>query len=1444
MTLSVAALREKLANSAGGEFHLTAEELGIPAVAALFDDHLGADSLTVADADPQVDQLAVGGELKLRHLDAAVPAFVSFLADETGEDVTGVHLDTTLPDWNIPAGHLDIDPGVLRGSGFDVLHLLLDATPDPEGTVAPRTGIGAERPLSGASGGPKAYVAGLQPQSEDSAWQLAGFFAPVPLGALGDLATLAPGLAGTAFDLPEAIGTVGALHVSALSVSFAPAGGGSEGELLSFWIRVRLGVDWTVIPNTFTISGLRAEFDIRPSPEGFKVGALFGGVLTIGDGIQVAAAFRVPGLQVFAQLTRPIPLAPLLAKYFPGLDLPADALTVAELRLYAQAGSGPPGYSLALTLDGDWPLPVHGITLRELELTIDIGGGTRNASVTAGWAVGEGTVRVAAAYQNGGWQFTGAAFGITTADLFRPFGAEPPSLAADLALRELGIAFDGRGESIELSGALGFPLGDADAALTLTATLTRGDSGYDKNVTGHLAVVVPVSSAVDPEAATADEVRLLDDGYRAGYRVLAFEVNYQEDGSGSVVTGKWEGKPGVSLTDLVDAMGLDLPELPDALKPVLESLAVQYHSATGELLLTATTEHTGWVYAGLPGGPNGKRLSAVAVRGRLDARASSLPLIGEAIPKEHDVVLDGVAFTGTPQGWTAAKAQQVNAALDVLDPVVPRRLPRFGTANAGPGYAVRIELSLGGVPQSPLLLPITGKPGGSGVAAAPPGRTPVVVPSGVRGAADDTASRELELTFGPVRLRRLVLGFADGAVFVAFDALFTAGPVEFALLGLGIGIDTELRPVPVLRGAALFIDKPPLKVAGVLERQKTAEYDELVTGMLAVETGFFAMQAMGSYARSRAGWASVFLFGEIGAQGGAALFGPPAFTVNALSGGFGVNSTVRTPDITEIPRFPLVNRLTGGGPGDPTPERILEELMGPGAWVQPHPDRYWGAIGLEFTTFKFLHTRALALVEFGDAFKVMILGRTSITFPKNASADRKVHARLNIDIKLAYEAVKNLLSLDIAVAEGSYVFDPAIRLTGGIAVYVWTGGQHGGDFVISAGGYHPNYRIPAHYPRPAPLGFVWSPDDKLRVSAQGYTALTPNAFMLGGRLDARYDRGLLSAWFTAHLDALIQWNPFRLEIELGIRIGVAFTIKVWFVKVRVSIEVGIDLALWTPPLGGRVSVKVWFISFSFSFGSGRTSPPAISWGEFRQQLPEPLAIAPLRGVLADVAPSELAARSAAGKPTLVSAFGFALSTEAALPASRITVNGEDLPADIRQVDIRPMKKQNVTSEHKVTVCQGGTVLDWKRYGWKITPVAKSVSQALYGVPRDEPTLADADLLPDRPGGVRIEVPPPDEGDAVGPITARALDVERLDDGPIPLRRDAADGPAPREDTDSIRTITETLATAATTARRSALHTALTGLGVAPAGDCDGPLRHWAEQAGHALTDPPLTTAAR
>lgn len=903
-----------------------------------------------------------------------------------------------------------------------------------------------------------------------------------------------------------------------------------------------------------------------------------------------------------------------------------------------------------------------------------------------------------------------------------------------------------------------------------------------------------------------------------------------------VIPAFWQDAEGISASEIAAFFGLDLKNVPDALDPRLTMLGLICEVESRQMVLAMVTARTAWLLVSIDP-PIIGRLTAVLAKGSINASASDLPLIGDAVIPEKNVTLTGVGFRYAPAVWDAGQAGIANTLMDLLSDVIDdvSTLPRFPEDGLPKGGAATVDYSVGGTPKPPLVIGL-GSPGSGSLGSG--GNLPVPLA--------EEASCDLGLAFGPVRLKRLALGFSRGDLVVSFDATFSVGPVEFALLGLGIGIDGSYGFKAVLQGASVLIDQPPLRVAGAFERREDGEFTGMI-GLVAVETGFFALQAAGSYMKSREGegWASVFLFGEAGGNDNLGLFGPPPFTVTGLSGGFGVNSTIdRVPAIEEIDQFPFMGRLGGGSGAAPSPGDMLDELT---AWIRPHSDRYWAAVGVKFTSFKFIQGRALAVVEFGDALKLMLLGRTSVTFPKNADAGKKVHARIVIDLKLAYEQATSLLSLDVALGEGSFVFDESIRLTGGIAVYIWTGGQHGGDFAITAGGYHPEYDkhyLPDHYPRVARIGFVWSPDNCVRISAQGYTALTPNALMVGGRLAATYDKGLLSAWFTAYVDVLIQWKPFYLDMRMGISIGVAFTIKVWFVRVRVSITVGIDLELWTPPLGGNVKVKVWFVSFSFGFGSSRVGAPAVPWSEFRQQLPAPIAITPEKGLLADVDEAELAARTLAEEPTLVSGFGFTFTTESALPASAAKLNGEMRPRQsgdpYQRVDIRPMKKTGVTSEHVVAIRKGSSTayFDWKGAGWKVTVIERDVARALWGEPRDKPGLGEPELIGSHVTGLRIEVPSPAEGSKVGIITAEALEAEKLPGGWVPLRPSAAAGPKSEIDCGSVAKIVATLAAEPVATRRTAVHTALAGLGVGPG--ADGSLAKAAAQAGKSLTKPPMT----
>ncbi|WP_324608544.1 DUF6603 domain-containing protein [Streptomyces sp. NRRL S-1448] len=894
----------------------------------------------------------------------------------------------------------------------------------------------------------------------------------------------------------------------------------------------------------------------------------------------------------------------------------------------------------------------------------------------------------------------------------------------------------------------------------------------------------------------------------------------------------------LSLTHLASALGVDVPADLEPFVPSLSSASFTYRlpdggSAAGSLVLSAVVGRVGVVVASVPG-TSGAVSRLVAVRGDVRARASDLPLIGEAIPHERDVVFTDAHFAYCSGRWSKEQVQQLNTVIDGLD---DGRLPRLLDQALQPGGLVWVDVAVGGEVRGPLVSHVAA--GGRAVAL---GRGEGAYVDGGTGQTlvlgrERANGQELAgLVIGPVRIRRVGLDLRHGVLFIAFDVALTVGPLQLDMLGLGFGIDSGFNVSPALRGAGVVLDKPPVRLSGLLERRSDAEYSELLRGAVSIEARFVAVEAFGMYARSRADWSSMFLFGELGATGGRGLFGPPPFRVLSLCLGFGVNSTVRAPSVSQISQFPLVNKLgSGTSPGD-----ALEALQ---SWITPKEGQYWGAGGLEFSSFEFISTRALLLVEGGQEWQVMLLGRTTLDFPRNKSSKRPL-ARVVIDIAIGYSQRAKVFSMDAVVAPGSYVLDPAAELTGGLAVRIW--GQDapvGRGFVFTLGGYHKDFKEPSYYPQVPRLGWRWARGN-VSIRGEVYAAITDAAFMAGGRLEVRYDKGhgiRLEAWLTARVDALVQWKPFYFSLSMGISVGVAATVKVLFVRVRVSLEVGVSLDLWGPPIGGTARVKVWFISFTIGIGSSKGPVPLPGWDEFKVQLPGPLAIVSERGILADADPGELAARAAANAPLLVTIDGFAFSTTSSVPASKLMLNDAQFKPGAR-VNIRPMGKFGATSEHKVTIRKGGTTFHPAAEKWNVSEVIQNMPAALWGA-----ELADAaDALKDRlvPNcltGIRFEVPPPQKTGELGPASAEALGTEHLDPTKIPLRSAAAAGPASEAAEDSVTTIANEIAASATTAKRNAAYAGLTALGVEPGSN--DPLGGFADRARSWFTDAPLTTEA-
>ncbi|MCZ1006773.1 DUF6603 domain-containing protein [Streptomyces lydicus] len=1435
MALTVDRLRTVLAQAQDDTYlELLPDFLDLEPALELFKQYVQDEILDIRGVTVDVQALSVTGTAVLVG-QAASPVAVWFLPDEAGQQVVGFRVDAVL---------LSEGPGLpdALAAARDVLnrlrlgpaHLVFGVEPGERHEPQPRVGFGVEVLFPTEEALPRPYAWGYPPLWPGQSWCVASVFADVPFPSLDELLVFA-GLPPSGFDIPGDVLRDCALALQGLAITFfsgrqvQQSGRGVESDWLALWLKVGLDQPWTPLPGIITVDELNAEFSLADPFESPRLTTVLAGRVTLAAEIVVDVGITLPERSLSGRLARPVPVGAMLQQRFPGIPLPAD-LTVTELGLWGELATGDAqGYGIDLTLANVWHF-AEGIDLSDIVLTFSDTGGTKSAGLSAVWRLVNGALDVTGTWEQGtGWAFLANAENLQPARVMAALGITPPDVLDDLVIEQLTVAFDSSGH-FAFDCAATVQLGDLDAALQLTVTADR--STGETGVGGLLQLAVPLADG---------DIRVLD-----------FTVQYASGAGGQVFTGTWSGTPGISADELAGALGLDLPGLPEILRPELQALSVRYDTATGEVLLTASTERTGWVYVSRPGtGPGAPRFSAAAVRARLGARASDLPLVGEAIPPGADLVIDGIAFTSTPTGWTAAQAGAVNDALDRIDSSGERRLPRFAVGTtAGPGIAVQIELSIGGVPQDPLLLPITTGPGGTLVATL---RGPITV----HAASDDTWSRDLDLTLGAVRISRIGIGLADGQIFVALDAVLSVGPVRLVLMGLGLGIDGELSVSPRLRGAGVQLDKPPLKISGMVERRSGSEVapglKEQFIGLATIETGFFALYAAGSYAKAVDDWSSMFLFGEI-SGGERGLFGPPPFRVIAISLGFGVNSTVRTPTIDEVGRFPLVNRLDGSGTGD-TPEQVLEKLAGPGGWITPREGQYWGAGGIEFSSFEFIRSRALLLVEGGQSWKVLLIGRTTIDLPRSKAAKKPI-ARLVIDLAIGYHHDKGLFSMDAVVAPGSYVIDPAAELTGGLSFYIWgqdrTAQGGGKGFVFTLGGYHKRFKRPAYYPNPPRVGWRWA-IGPVAIRGQVYAALTDGAFMAGGELSANYDKGhgiQLQAWFTAWLDALVQWKPFYFDLSMGLSIGVAATVKVLFIRVRVSLSVGVSLDLWGPPIGGRAKIKVWFISFTVEFGTGRDGVPAVEWGEFSVQLPAPLSIAPLSGLLVDVDPEETTARSDAGEPLLVSMDGFAVRTEAAVPASHIIFNDQPFAeAEDDTIDIRPMgtKGQGVVSEHHVTLQWFDSV--YTPTGWGVAVYRQDMPKAMWGAPLDSPSdVLDGDgLLSGCLAGITFEVPKPELAPSVGWVDAEALESDGLPDAPIPLLGSQPEGPPSVPDDEgegSIGTIVDpdTGIGAQTTAdNRAAVHAALAGLGLAPG--TDDLLTRYADLAKTTFTNAPMTTTA-
>jgi hypothetical protein len=348
-----------------------------------------------------------------------------------------------------------------------------------------------------------------------------------------------------------------------------------------------------------------------------------------------------------------------------------------------------------------------------------------------------------------------------------------------------------------------------------------------------------------------------------------------------------------------------------------------------------------------------------------------------------------------------------------------------------------------------------------------------------------------------------------------------------------------------------------------------------------------------------------FVYAMLNAAAGCGpTFGPIQFT--GIAFGYGYNRRLKVPRIEEVADFPMVKMVMGEGgyqKDDKSldirnqlgkaledPVAMLEKMKGS---VVGEAGQQFACFGLRFTIGGIVDCFALGVVQWGDALEISLLGLARFRHPRDPETAPICYVEMQL--LMSVKPDDGVFQLQALLTSNSWIINKDCKLTGGFALFIWFGGKHKGDWVVTFGGYHPRFVRPSHYPVVPRVGLNWRVNSNLTMKGSMYLAITPSCGMLGARMEATFHSGRVSAWFTAFLDVIVNWQPLYFEADIGISLRVA--VSLWITSLKVTI--GASIRLWGPPVGGIAHIDLAVISFDINFGEKPKQPELVSsWEQF------------------------------------------------------------------------------------------------------------------------------------------------------------------------------------------------------------------------------------------------------
>ncbi len=949
-------------------------------------------------------------------------------------------------------------------------------------------------------------------------------------------------------------------------------------------------------------------------------------------------------------------------------------------------------YSIALGLKGDWNIPVGsigvGLGIEQLGFSVSHQPAGTDAFAEGEFSFATISIHITAKHPPGatdGWTFTGKAiagseisichFLKETLDPQFPGSSSsvPPML--DVAIKSLGVDFNTQSKDFHLDTEI--DLGsDLKTVLTFAKLKQEGTTppAFEKRATGVITVF--------PGKPDEFELDLGIDTRPDSKHVVALYNN---------TTGKE-----ISISDLVKAM------FPDAGATELPDFGI-----------TIKDGIVGYV----SGGDASQSVFALDMDASIDLTSlGNIPLVGKTLSAAKTLKFAfQVLYPASKDNKPFAKAD-----LEALNKLITVAGPQFPTDEDLTELKLKTELRIGDSAPIDFNLPIRVNSNGQ-IENKP---APFTVPAGSQSTDDGVKWFQLNEKFGPVHLERVGVKFDNGELTALLDGGLTAFGLEVDLMGLSVSSkitglkNGQFDPKFGLQGLGLSFSKGGVSFTGALIHLAD-EYDGLAT----VQAEGIRLAAIGSL-KTVNNQTALFLYAVLDY----ALGGSPFFYVTGLAAGFGLNQKLTMPVVDQVSTFPLVATAkqpptipTDPGSAGPFIEKEVQKLS---AYLTPTIGQYFGCAGIEFTSFELLDSFLLISISFGREFELDLVGLSTLVVPPELPANEPALATVTLQIVGSFIPSEGIAIVQGRLTNDSHILDPNCHLTGGFAFATWFGtNAHAGDFVISLGGYHPDFQKPDHYPEVPRIGINWKISTELNVTGGLYFALTPRALMAGGAMKAIFQTNLdltiatvdVKAWFIMGADFIVYWKPFHYSAHLYVDIGIDVVIH-FLGTHEISFDVGADLQVWGPKFGGhaRVYVKVIGIKIGFNvdFGAKDSPPQPLEWSEFRKSfLPADdkiVSVAVNEGLVRKIAPN-----NDADYWYVINPKDFRLRTNSVIPIKNLTtaINPEVTSVPINNdFGIAPMGQHDVDTSHHITVTRNNQPAD---ASFKLSPVQASVPGGLW-----------------------------------------------------------------------------------------------------------------------------------